>query len=174
MTIEDNCVISSYVSLGAEAQSKEPMSENGRVVIGSGTIIKEFVTIHRPCKEITKIGRNCLIMSTTHIAHDCILGDNVVLTTCSGISGYCVVGDNTVISSGCHIHQNSKIGKYCMFGSLTFFKGESPDGITWIGSRDNKALPLKINKVGIERANIAEDYKKEIMEAAEDYMRSLK
>ncbi len=174
VTIEDNCVISSYVSLGTEAQSKEPMSETGKVIIGKGTLIKEFVAVSRPCKELTKIGSNCMLMSNSYVAHDCLLGDNVVLVNYSGISGYVNIGDNTNVGGYCHIHQHSKIGKYCMFGSFTFFKGESPDGITWVGSRDNKATPLKVNEIGIERANLETSHKKAIVEFAENYIKEFK
>ena len=152
VTIEDDCELASHISLGTSPQSQEPANPNGRVIIREGTLIKEFVTVNQPCKEKTIVGKNCILMSISHIAHDCLVGNNVILTSGSGLSGYCVVGDGTVISGLCHIHQFSKIGRYCMIGSSTFFKGDSPDGLVWV-SNGKVAVPLKVNKNGLDRHN---------------------
>ena len=152
VTIEDNCELVSHVVLGSEPQSTEYVDPTGRVIIGKGSVLREFVTIHRPCRALTQIGKNCFLMAVTHVAHDCIVGDHVTIVNCSGLSGYCRVGNGTVISGLCHIHQHAVIGRYCMIGSSTLFKGTSPDGLVWVMS--NKiASPLKINAVGLDRHN---------------------
>lgn len=153
VTIQDNCQIASHVVIGSEPQSvKEGGNPDGRVIIGEGTTVREFATIHQPCRDETIIGKNCLIMANTIVSHDCIVGDNVILTSCSGLSGYCRIGDGTIISALCHIHQFAEIGRYCMIGSSTYFKGTSPDGLVWI-SKGKVAIPLKVNVVGLDRHN---------------------
>lgn len=153
VTIEKYCKLASHVVIGSEPQSlKESGNDQGRVIIGEGTTIREFATIHQPCKEKTSIGKKCLIMAGTVVSHDCCVGNNVVLTGCGGLSGYCTIGDGTVISAVCQIHQFANIGRYCMVGSNTYFKGDSPDGLVWV-SKGKVAIPLKVNTVGLERHN---------------------
>jgi len=167
VTVGNGCTLVSHVSLGGKPQSSEPPNPLGRVVIGANTTMNEFVTVHRPCKQFTKVGNDCLLMSAAHVAHDCIVGNHVTITSISGISGYCEIGDYTVISGGCHVHQYSKIGRYCMLGAGTYIKGDSPDGIVWIGDK-KPAKPLKVNEIGLQR-NMPSDIE-EIRIAAERFI----
>ena len=69
------------------------------VRIGAGTVIREHVTIHRATTPDgwTDIGRHCLLMATSHVAHDCRLADDVIVINCAGIGGHCVIGERATV-----------------------------------------------------------------------------
>ena len=79
--IGKNCKIFPGTVIGAVPQDLKFDGEDTQVIIGDGTTLRECVTINRGTKALgyTKIGNNCLIMATSHVAHDCIVGDNVII-----------------------------------------------------------------------------------------------
>ena len=142
---------------------------SGRVHIGENTIIRELVIINKPVYETTYIGSNCYLMNRSFVGHDCYIGDNVTLYPGSSVCGFVNIGDYTRIGVNASIHQNATIGRCCMIGGGSFFKGTSPDGITWGGV---PAKPLKVNYKGIENTSFSLEEKNRIIKAAENYMKS--
>lgn len=86
--------------------------------IGDGTIIHEFVTLHRGSKKDgkTSIGKNCLMMAYTHVGHDCKLGDNCIIANGVQIGGYCVLEDYVMIGGLTPVHQFCRVGQHSMTG----------------------------------------------------------
>ena len=83
--IGDDCTISPFATIGSEPQDLGYKGEPTKVVIGDGTIIKENVTVHRgaACGDFTtRIGKKCLLMVGSHVAHNCVLADEVILRIC--------------------------------------------------------------------------------------------
>ncbi|MCK4751755.1 MAG: acyl-[acyl-carrier-protein]--UDP-N-acetylglucosamine O-acyltransferase, partial [Bacteroidales bacterium] len=80
--------------------------------IGDNTIIREYVTINKGTKANNKtvVGRDCLIMSYVHIAHDCVLKDRVILGSYAGLAGEVEVGNWAIISPGSLVHQFVRVG----------------------------------------------------------------
>jgi len=91
--------------------------------IGDNTIIREYVTINKgtKAKQRTVVGKNCLIMSYVHVAHDCILQDRVILGSYAGLAGEVEVDNWAIVSPGCLVHQFVRIGSHVMIqgGSRT-------------------------------------------------------
>lgn len=87
-------------------------------IIGDDTVIHEFVTLHRGTKETGKseIGRNCLLMAYAHVAHDCIISDNVILANGVQIAGHVTVEKYAIIGGMTPVHQFCKVGQHCMIG----------------------------------------------------------
>jgi len=144
----------------------------GRVSVGPETTIREYVVINKPAtKEFTEIGSNCYIMNSCFIGHDCNIGNNVTLCPHACLAGDVYVGDYTNIGMNASIHQGSRIGRCCMIGAGAFFKGESPCGITWVGV---PARPIKVNIIGIERADIPEIEKEQMISNAQLFIDNFK
>lgn len=83
------------------------------VKIGEGTVIREAVTIHRAAVagSVTKVGRNCYLMANSHIAHDCVIGDEVKLANGVLLGGYVKVEDYVFMGGNAVVHQNLRIGE---------------------------------------------------------------
>ena len=144
--------------------------EGSTVSIGDGTVLRENVIINLPAKnDLTVIGSNCYLMNTCFVGHDCIIGNHVTLCPHACVAGHVIIGDYTTIGMNSSIHQGSTIGKCCMIGAGAFFKGSSPDGITWVGV---PAKPIKVNTVGIERSGLSETEKKDMISNAQLFIHS--
>ncbi|MCX8010446.1 MAG: acyl-ACP--UDP-N-acetylglucosamine O-acyltransferase [Ignavibacteria bacterium] len=87
-------------------------------IIGDGSTIHEFVTIHKASKEGTQtyIGKNVLMMAYSHLAHDCYIGDNAIIANAVQIGGYVSIGEWAIIGGATPVHQFCKIGRHCMIG----------------------------------------------------------
>lgn len=96
--------------------------------IGKGTIIREFATLNRSTGVIpeTIIGENCLVMAYAHIAHDCIVGNNVILANSVELGGHVEIGDFVVLGGISGVHQFSKIGSHAMISALTYVNKDVP------------------------------------------------
>lgn len=118
--------------------------------IGDGTIIREFATLHRGTIEsgTSKIGKNCLLMAYTHVAHDCIVGDNCILANLVQLGGHVEVEDWVIIGGGTNVHQFEKIGQHAFIGGGYRVTSDVPPFVLAAGE------PLKytgLNTVGLRR-----------------------
>ena len=131
------------------------------VIIGDGNTIRENVTVHRATKENsnTKIGDNNLLMVGTHIAHDCILKNDIVIANNTVMGGYVSIDDKTFISGNCAIHQFCHIGKLVMIGGLAKVTQDIPPFITADG---RPAKYCGLNVIGLRRAKINPDDRKTV------------
>ena len=148
-----------------------PAIPYSKVIIGVGTVIRENVVINLPAQDETIIGTNCYIMNTCYIGHDSILGDYVTVAPHACIAGFTTIGDYSFIGMNSSIHQHSNIGRCCMIGAGSFFKGISPDGVTWAGV---PARPLKVNTIGIERSNLSRLEKDKMISNAQLFINNVK
>ena len=147
------------------------LSGYGRVHIGDNTIIRELTIINKPTEKLTYVGDDCYIMNRCFIGHDSHIGNGVQMNPGSSVAGFVKIGDYSHIGMNASIHQRSTIGKYCVIGAGSFFKGESPDGIIWGGV---PARPIKINEVGIERSNMSKKEKCELIKSSKSFIDSFK
>ena len=133
--IGEDCTISPFSTIGSEPQDLGYKGEETKVVIGNGTIIKENVTIHRgaACGDFTtRIGNKCLLMVGSHVAHNCVLDDEVILANLVTLGGHVHVGFGAFIGGMSVFHQNIRIGKMAIISGfsaarqdiLPFSKGE--------------------------------------------------
>ena len=112
--IGENCTISPFSTIGSEPQDLGYKGEPTKVIIGDGTIIKENVTIHRGAPSgdgTTRIGNKCLLMVGSHIAHNCVLEDQVILANLVTLGGHVHVGFGAFIGGMSVFHQNIRIGQ---------------------------------------------------------------
>ncbi|MCC6476012.1 acyl-ACP--UDP-N-acetylglucosamine O-acyltransferase [bacterium] len=113
-----NNKISPMVAIGGEPQDKKFAGEPTEVFIGDNNVIREFVTISRGTTATKKtiIGNGCLLMAYAHVAHDCVIGDEVILANCVELAGHVHVDDFAIMGGMVPVHQFVHIGKYCMIG----------------------------------------------------------
>jgi len=116
--IGSNVTIYQGASISHAPQDLKYAGEESYTVVGSGTTIHEFVTLHRGTVEtrLTSIGENCLLMAYSHVAHDCRIGNNVILANTVQVGGHATIEDYTIIGGCTPVHQFCKIGKHCMIG----------------------------------------------------------
>ena len=153
-------------SIGSAPQDLKYNGEKTSLTIGDGNIIREHVTINTGTIQggsITKIGSNNLFMIGTHVAHDCIIGNNIVMANNSAIAGHAIIDDFVIIGAKCGIQQFVRIGKMAMIGGMT---GVSRDVIPYGVSIGNRNFLNGINIVGLRRGKIQN---KDIIELTEAY-----
>ena len=153
-TIGDACKIYPFASIGNDPQDVKYKGEKTKLVIGSKNTIREYVTIN-PGTEggggITTIGNNCLFMISSHIAHDCFIGNNVVIANDVPIAGHVIIEDDVIIGGNAAVHQFTRIGKMAMIGGMT---GVTTDVIPYALSVGNRNYLDGINLIGLRRKKI--------------------
>ena len=149
-----DCRIFHGASIGGDPQIKNIQDFISSVKIGDGTIIREFVTIHRSAKEneSTIVGKGCLLMAYVHLAHDCILENEVVIVNGTELSGHITVEDRAFISGMVGAHQFVRFGKFSMTGGMSRIVKDVLPFCTVEGS---PARLIGINAVGLKRAGMA-------------------
>jgi UDP-N-acetylglucosamine acyltransferase len=150
--------------LGGLPQHVHIPDQPGRVVIGSGNVIRENVTVHRALvpDHVTQIGDNCLLMVNTHVAHDCHLGNNVIMTNNSMVAGHVVVGDRAYLSGAAAAHQFCRIGTLAMVGGQAHLTQDVPPYVTIDGL---SSLVVGLNKIGLRRAGYDQATIRDLMAA---------
>lgn len=106
-----------FASLGNAPQDRKFRGEESRLVIGAGNVIREYVTMNPGTEQgglVTRIGNNGLFLTGAHVAHDCVIGDNVLLVNNATLGGHCVVEDYASIGGLSAVHQFVRIGAYAL------------------------------------------------------------
>lgn len=155
-TLGDANEISAGAVLGTDPLDRAFGGSRSYLVIGNGNKIREHYTISRgtqPESE-TRIGNGNYIMTSGHIAHNCILGDNIVVASCALIAGYAEIEDQAFISGGVVVHQYSKIGRLAMVGGNSRVNRDLPPFFLYFGFN---AAPFGLNTVGLRRAGFSRD-----------------
>jgi UDP-N-acetylglucosamine acyltransferase len=163
--IGKNCQIHSGAVIGDIPQDYGFKNEKSFVIIGDNNIIREFVTIHRGTQpnSQTIIGNNNMFMAYSHIAHNCVVEDNVVLVNHVSLAGYVTVMKNAFVSAVTQIHQFCRIGKYVMIGAISKVTKDIPHYMLAQGA--DLAEIRGLNSVGLRRANFSIEQRELIKKA---------
>ena len=150
-TLGERNEISAGTVLGTDPLDKGFSGERSYLRIGSGNKIREHYTISRGTapESVTEIGDCNYIMTSGHIAHNCVIGNHTVIASCALLAGYVEVEDQAFISGGVVVHQYSKIGRLAMIGGNTRINSDVPPFFLYAG-HDVEAKGL--NVVGLKRA----------------------
>ena len=146
----DNCHVFPHAVIGCIPQDLKFRGEETWTVIGDNCVLREFVTVHRgtASKGRTVIGSNNLIMAYCHVAHDCVLHDNIIMSNATQLAGEVEVDDYAIIGGGSLVHQFSHIGAHCMIqGGSKVNKDIPPYAVV---AREPVAF-CGINSVGLNR-----------------------
>jgi UDP-N-acetylglucosamine acyltransferase len=155
--IGDRNQIYPYVSIGSPPQDIGYKGEETRVVIGDDNIIREYATINRATTKqdrVTIVGNGNYMMAYSHVAHDCILGDNIIMANAATLGGHTVVGDHTTLGGLTASHQFVRIGAYAFIGGNTGLPKDIPPFMMAAGSRAKLYGP---NLIGLRRHGFSKE-----------------
>ncbi len=144
-------VIHAFASIGDAPQDKKYRGEPTRLEIGDRNVIREFVTLNRGTTKdrgVTTIGHDNLFMSYSHVAHDCIVGDQCVLANCSTLGGHVVLGDWVIMGGFAGVHQFCKVGAHAFLANNAAVTRDVPPYVMAVGG---PAKPHSINAEGLKR-----------------------
>ena len=149
--IGEDCTISPFATIGSEPQDLGYKGEETKVVIGNGTIIKENVTIHRgaACGDFTtRVGNKCLLMVGSHVAHNCVLDDEVILANLVTLGGHVHVGFGAFVGGMSVFHQNIRIGKMAI---ISGFSAARQDILPYSKGEGRPPVAKGLNVVALKR-----------------------
>ena len=144
-----------FCSIGTPPQDLKYKGEKNSLIIGDNNKFREYVNINPGTEQggsITKIGNNNLFMVYCHIAHDCMIDDNIVLANNVQVGGHVSINKNAIIGGSCAIHQFSRIGEFAMIGGMT---GVLSDVIPYGLSLGNRNFLTGLNLIGLRRSGIS-------------------
>jgi UDP-N-acetylglucosamine acyltransferase len=171
VTLESRVVLDAAVKVGHGAvlggppqDLKHKAGTVSGVHVGAGTVIREYVTIHRATTPDgwTEIGRNCLIMAMSHIAHDCRLADGVIVINYAGLTGHCTVGERATVGGLSGIGPFTRIGAYAYLGGCSTLTVDLPPFMLATGQ---PATVRGVNVIGLRRAGFPPAARRAIQDA---------
>jgi UDP-N-acetylglucosamine acyltransferase len=150
-TIGKNTRIFQFASMGEEPQDKKYAGEDTELIIGDNNTIRELCTFSRGTAQDegkTIIGNNNWIMACVHIAHDCVLGDNIIMANNASLAGHVKVGDWAILSGYSLIHQFCNVGEHSFTSFASHVNQSIPPYVTVSGE---KARAKGVNTEGLKR-----------------------
>jgi UDP-N-acetylglucosamine acyltransferase len=143
-----------FSSIGHRPQDKKFKGEASRLIIGARNVIREHVTMN-PGTEggglVTRVGDDCLFMASSHVAHDCIVGNGVILANNAMLAGHVTVGDGAILGGLSAVHQFVRIGAYAFIGGMT---GAEKDVIPYGMVISERSGLAGLNLVGLKRRSV--------------------
>ncbi len=156
-----NCVIDAGTVLGGLPQdvSFDPKTPSG-VMIGDNVTFREAVTVNRGTEEgqFTRIGNNCYFMATSHVGHDCIVGNHVIIANAVLLAGKVSVGDYSFIGGSAAVHQFCRVGESAMIGGLARVAQDMPP-FCMMAERNEL---VGLNLVGLRRRGLPKETIREL------------
>ena len=150
-TIGEENRIFQFASVGEAPQDKKFAGEPTRLEIGDRNVIRESATVHRGTVQdqgVTRIGSDNLFMAYIHVAHDCVIGDNIILANGASLGGHVHIGDWAILGGFTMVHQFGRIGAHSFCGMGSAVNMDLPPFVTVSGQ---PAKPHGINSEGLRR-----------------------
>ena len=165
-TIGEGNTFYPFCSIGNDPQDLKFSGENTELTIGNGNKIREYVTMNPGTAgggKKTIVGNNCLFMVSSHVAHDCIVGDNVILANNVPLGGHAIIEAGVIIGGNSAVQQFTRIGRGAMIGGMC---GVVRDVIPYGIALGNRSVLQGLNLIGLRRKNLDN---KDIMKLSEAY-----
>jgi UDP-N-acetylglucosamine acyltransferase len=150
--------------LGTAPQDLKYEGADTMLVIGDDNTIREFATINIATEvgEVTRVGSGCLLMAYSHVAHNCILGDNVIMANAVNLAGHVQVDDHAIMGGMVAVHQFVSIGTHSFVGGLSRIQKDVPPFAKVAGV---PPLPAGVNSIGLERRGFTPEQISRVKEA---------
>jgi UDP-N-acetylglucosamine acyltransferase len=155
--IGDDTEIFQFASIGGVPQDLKYKGEKSQLIVGKRNRIREYVTLNLGTEgggNVTRIGDDCLLMASAHVAHDAQIGDRVILVNSVAVAGHCVVEDDVIIGGLSGIHQWVRIGQGAIIGALSMVTADVLPHALVQGPRGELD---GLNLVGLKRRGVARD-----------------
>ncbi len=158
-----NCTIFPNAVVGAIPQDLKFHGEDTLAIIGDNTTLRECVTVNRgtDARGKTVVGNNCLIMAYSHVAHDCLVGDNVIISNATQLAGEVVVDNFAVIGGGTLVHQFCHLGSHVMIQGGALINKDIPPFVK--AAREPIAY-CGVNSIGLRRRGFSNESIRDIQE----------
>lgn len=162
--IGPGCSVGVGAVLGSAPQDRSYQDEETWLEIGAGTLIREYATLNRgsAATGVTTVGQGCFIMSYAHVAHDCVLEDDVTIANAVQLAGHVRIGHNATLGGLTPVHQFVRIGAYAFVGGGSRVPQDVPPYARTAGN------PIKlygINTVGLSRAGFSREQRLRLQHA---------
>ena len=151
--IGEGTTISPFASIGTPPQDLGYKNEPTKTIIGKNCLIKEYVTVNRASGEgnDTRIGNKCLLMASSHVAHNCQIEDEVIMANLATLGGHCKVGFGAFLGGMSVFHQNVRIGEMCI---VSGFSASRMDILPYCKGDGRPPVPHGINVIGLKRRGL--------------------
>lgn len=161
--IGKNCTIFPHATIAGIPQDLKFQGEDTIAEIGDNTTVRECATVNRgtASKGFTKVGKDCLIMAYSHVAHDCVVNDNVIIGNSTQLAGEVEIDDYAILSGGTLVHQFSRIGAHTMIQGGSKVSKDIPPYIM-VGREP--IIYVGLNVVGLRRRGFSSEQINSIQE----------
>ena len=152
-----------FASVGEKPQDLKFDDEPTELIVGDRNTIREYCTLHRGTPgggNVTRIGSDNLFMVSSHVAHDCIVGNHVILANATAIAGHVIVEDHAILGGYTTVHQFTRIGAHAFTGFSTAIDRDVLPFFT-----GNRARAVGINKEGLKRRGFTAESIRALQEA---------
>lgn len=145
-----------YAYIGGKTHDLKYTGGVQNLKIGDRNVFREFTTVHCATAEglLTELGSDNVILSYSHIAHECVVGNHLVMSSHAALGGHVQVGDHVNIGWGTGIHQHCRVGDHAMVGASSLAVQDIPP---YLIANGNPAKSRSINKVGLERNGFSQE-----------------
>ncbi len=159
--IGEACKIYSGAYVGTAPQDLKYRGERTKLVMGPGCLVREATTLNRgtAATGVTRIGARCLFMANSHVAHDCIIGNEVILANSVAVAGHCEIGEGSVLGGLSAFHQFVRVGRFAMVGGGCMVPLDIPPyTLSW----GDRARLSGLNLLGLRRRGVSADVIKDL------------
>jgi UDP-N-acetylglucosamine acyltransferase len=156
-SLGEGTIVHPFASLGSPPQHLGYKGEPTQLIVGARNVIREHVTMNTGTVAgggVTRIGNDSLFMTASHVAHDCVVGNNVVFANNATLGGHVQVGDFVFLGGLAAVHQFSRVGHYAFIGGVSAVtKDVIPFGSVWGVHAHLEGL----NLVGLKRRGFSRE-----------------
>lgn len=158
-TMGENNEVGPFSVIGGNPQDLKYKGEPTKLIIGNNNLFRENVTINTGTVTgtgVTTIGNHCLIMAYAHVAHDCVVGNNVILANYTGLSGHVTLEDYVILSGMVGVVQFCRVGKHAFIGGQTGIDKNVPPYMIGVATDTPRVQIRGVNMVGLKRRGFDE------------------
>jgi UDP-N-acetylglucosamine acyltransferase len=163
-TLGAGCTVHPFASLGGQTQDLKFRGGAPRVEIGDRTTLREYVTVNAATADgdVTRVGSGCLLMASAHVAHDCVVGDEVIIANCGTLAGHVVIEDRAILGGLSGVHQFVRIGTMAIVGGCSKVTQDVPP---YMMADGHPLAVAAINAVGLKRRGVPPETQRRLKEA---------
>ena len=145
-----------YAYVGGKTHDLKYKGGVQNLKIGDRNVFREFTTVHCATSEglLTELGNDNVILSYSHIAHECVVGDHLIMSSHAALGGHVQVGNHVNIGWGSGVHQHCRVGDHAMVGASSLAVQDIPP---YVIANGNPAKSRTINKIGLERNGFTQE-----------------